>query len=188
MTRFLSKQQTDFFKDNFFEFGFAGKEPDRKSFEKIEKPAQLHYLADIYNWDDEIDVLDWIISSPVCDKGTALLIFWRAEPDYYTKFENEDEAGTDKEIYLLLRKIITNWQSGFYKKERFRFDPIAEEYDVDYRYPNEKWQIPDEMKKPTKGGRVYGIDDIQTGLTKGIKVWWVRQKLVLKGKKRRRKR
>ena len=188
MTRFLSKQQTDFIKDNFFESSFAGQEPDRKSFKKIETPSQLHYLAGIYNWDDGTEVLDWIISSPRCDKGTALLIFWRAEPDYYTKFDNELEADTDKEIYLLLRKIITNWQSGFYKKERFKFDPIAEGYNVDYRYPNEKWQIPDEMKKSTTGSSVYGLDDIQTGLMKGIKIWWVRQKLVLKGKKRRRKR
>ena len=188
MTRFLSKQQTDFIKDNFFELSFSGQEPDRKSFDKIETPAQLHYLANIYNWDDGAEVLDWIISSPRCDKGTALLLFWSAEPDYYTKFDNKSEADSDQEIYLLLRKIIANWQSGFYKQERFKFDSIAEGYDVDYRYPDEKWMIPDEMKKPTSGGNVYGIDDILTGLTKRIKIWWIRQKLALKGKKQRRKR
>lgn len=187
MTRFLSKQQTDFIKDHFFEFGFAGKEPDKEPFEKIETSAQLHYLADIYNWDDGAEVLDWIVSSSFCDKGTALLIFWRAEPDYYTKFENESEADTDKEIYLLLQEIIANWQSGFYTKEQFRFDPTEEGYDVDYRYPNEKWKIPNEMKRATKGGRIYGIDDIRNRLTKGFKVWWVRQKLSLRGKKRKRR-
>lgn len=188
MTQFLSERQTDFIKGSFFEFSLSGREPDRKSFDRIETPAQLHYLANIYNWDDGTEVLDWIVSSPKCDKGTALLIFWRAEPDYYTKFDNEVEADTDQEIYLLLRKVIAKWQSGFYKKKRFQFDPIAEGYDVDYRCPNEKWVIPDKMKKTTRGSSVYEIDDLRHRLTKEIKIWWVRQKLAFKGKKRRRKR
>jgi hypothetical protein len=116
------------------------------------------------------------------------LIFWRAEPDYYTKFENKSDADSDKEIYSLLRKIIANWQAGFYKEERFKFDSIAEGYDVDYKDPNEKWVIPDEMKKPIRGSSVYGLDDIKTSFMKGLKVWWVRQKLTLKAKKKKRRR
>ncbi|WP_158851848.1 DUF4274 domain-containing protein [Algibacter sp. L1A34] len=28
-------------------------------------------------------MLNWIIDSPKCNKGIALLIFWRAIPDFY---------------------------------------------------------------------------------------------------------
>lgn len=187
MIRFLSKQQTDFIKSNFLELSFVEREPSRQAFEKIETPAQLHYLADMYNWDDGTEVLDWIISSPACDKGTALLLFWRAEPDYYTRFNDESEADIHKETFSLLRKIVTKWQTGFFKKERFSYNPMAEGYDVEYRYPNEKWAIPHEMKQPTSGSIVIGVDDVQAVLVKGFKSWWVRLKRIVKSKKRRKK-
>ncbi len=59
--------------------------PDFKLFGKLNSTDQ-YYLAQHYNWDDGIEVLKWIIESRKCDKGTASLIFWASEPDWY--FEN----------------------------------------------------------------------------------------------------
>ncbi|RAK65854.1 DUF4274 domain-containing protein [Hymenobacter edaphi] len=89
---FLSKSRTDFIQTHFIGTAAKGMIPDLARFQQLRSAAELHYLADAYNWDDGVTVLDWVINSPTCDYGTALLIFWRAQPDFYTEFANEQEA------------------------------------------------------------------------------------------------
>lgn len=170
--------------DAFFEFSFEGKEPKSEDFKLLNTSSSMHFLADIYNWDDGEEVLDWIISNPKCDKGTALLIFWRAEPDDYTCFSNEKEADDEKGIFLMLKKIIDNFETGFYKRERICFDPEEEGYDLDYKDEDAKWAIPDFMKKRTKGIKVIYFPD----LVKLIKTWWVNYREMKKRQKNRKKR
>ncbi len=66
---------------NFFEFSFNDEYediiPDKNIFDSLTS-AEQYYLASIYNWDDGVIVLKWIIESPICDKGTAMKIFWMA--------------------------------------------------------------------------------------------------------------
>jgi len=153
----ITKKRFKFLEDNFFEFSFEGREPDRTIFDGIEKPEELHVIAWFHNWDDGAEVLNWIVNSPVCDSGTAKLIFWRSQPDYYTTFSSEEDAGSNADVYCLLRTIIQNFEDGFYKKHEIAYDPNTDEgapMDIDYRDPEEKWEIPSWMKVPVQGGDI----------------------------------
>jgi len=158
----IGTKKSKFIKDKFFEVSFRGGGDDKASrddFDKLTSSKDLHYLASIFNWDDDKDVLEWIINSPLCDKGTALLIFWRSQPDFYTRFDNEDEADYERETFRLVRNIVKNFHDGIYKKARIRFNPKSDEFDVNYVDSKAKWVIPDEMKKGIIGLPVISIED-----------------------------
>src|SRR6185437_93550 len=38
--------------------------------------AELHDFAEHFNYDDDLDMLGWVVSHPACDLGTALLAYW----------------------------------------------------------------------------------------------------------------
>ncbi len=44
----------------------------------LQSPFELHYLANWWNWGDgkTEEVMKAILSHPLCDRGTALLIYW----------------------------------------------------------------------------------------------------------------
>ena len=180
--KFLSSKKQKKIAEKFFEYSFSDKEPVESDFQLLDSAASMHFLADIYNWDDGEEVLDWIISNPKCDKGTALLIFWRAQPDDYTCYENEKEADYNSGVFLMLKKIIKNFETDFYKKEAIFCDPKNEVYDINYKDKNAKWNIPDFMKQPTKGGKVYYL----TSLTELYQKWMKEYKRK-RGRKRHRK-
>lgn len=99
-------------------------------------------------------MLRWIIDSPHCDRGTAALIFWRSQPEYYTQFTNDAEATWAADVYALLRRIILNWENGKYGHEQISYDPKTDQgapRNINERNPQEKWPIPDYLKLPTKG-------------------------------------
>lgn len=152
----VSEKRAKFLDENFFEFSFNEKTPDKSIFDAITEAVELHYIADKFNWDDGPEVLNWIVNSPICDKGTAKLIFWRAQPDHYTRFADPKEADHDADVYELLRDIIDNFENNFYKSERIFYDPRQDSAisDVDYINPNTKWTIPEHLKTPSKGRTV----------------------------------
>src|SRR5204863_4528922 len=119
-------------------------EPNKEFFDDISNPIEYHYIASIYNWDDGPKVLSWIINSSLCDKGTAKLIFWRSQPDYYTRFLNKEDAEWDGEVFQLVKTIIDNFQSDFYKTENIFYDPRQDPAtDVDSLDSKAKWAIPE---------------------------------------------
>ncbi len=147
----ISPKRAEILDNNFFEFSFNDKTPDKKLFDSITEPAELHYIADKYNWDDGPEVLAWIINNPICDIGTAKLIFWRAQPDDYTSYSSEEESSDG--VYTLLQNIITNFEKGFYKNEKILYDPLGDDGapDINNENPNPKWKIPDYLKTRGKG-------------------------------------
>ena len=138
---------------NFFEFSFEGRQPDRAVFDTIVNPVEYHLIAGNYNWDDGAEVLTWIIESPLCDKGTALMIFWRAQPDFYTQFLSVEEADYEAEVYQLVRAIMSKWEAGFYQTSHIAYDPTADPMagDIAAHHPKEKWSIPTYLKQPIVG-------------------------------------
>ncbi|WP_027078039.1 DUF4274 domain-containing protein [Maribacter antarcticus] len=152
-------------KKNFIEFSFKKDEDDNEEiipdFEKFKtlNSAEQYYLADNYNWDDGTIVLDWIIDSPKCDKGTASLIFWRAEPDFYFDFTIETIEEYEKPVWNLLQKIVGKFRENGFKNNRYKFDPIVEGYKTDWKTELDIWEIPAELKTTTKGKKpfVFGL-------------------------------
>ena len=93
-------------------------------FDSISDPEELHLFADGWNWDAGVEELDRVIEHPLCDRGTALLIYWRAKPGYYLKYP--DRAAVphlDLAVYDLLRKIEALTVEKKFAGYQFPFDP-----------------------------------------------------------------
>lgn len=140
-----------FIRDHFFEWSFEGKQPDMDALKSLSS-AEQYYLADIYNWDDGVELLQWIIASERCDKGTASLIFWRAAPDFYISRTSETIPDYEKEVFDLLKAIVSKFNSNALRRSRLKFDPGNRVQDIDWNRNYEEWgKIPSELRFPTKG-------------------------------------
>jgi hypothetical protein len=145
----LPRRRAKFIEDHFFQWSFNRPDdfpPNSKAFSELSHPAELHYLASIYNWDDGPEVLEWIVGSPLCSRSTANLIFWRAAPDYYLRFDLESAEGarpSERSVLFLLRKIVLRYRHGGYSGVDIEFDPDEEIEDIMTEDP--KWTIPDEV-------------------------------------------
>lgn len=142
-------------RQHFFEFSFDAEDdediiPDYEVFKKLSS-AEQYYLASIYNWDDGTVVLDWIIESPKCDLGTATMIFWMAEPDYYFDYSADTIDDWAKDVWNLLQKIITKIRNDEFKSSKFSFSPTKNGYDTNWESAVGIWELPNVLKKGTSG-------------------------------------
>jgi hypothetical protein len=86
--------------------------------------AQLHLYAEYFNWDDDCKPMFTVIWQPKCDLGTALMIYWKADPHFYCAYATRSEADEwMREVYDLLTEIEQKVEDGFYKRRRIAFDP-----------------------------------------------------------------
>lgn len=123
--------------------------PIFKKFETINSFEQF-FLAEIYNWDDGTEVLNWIINSNKCDKGTASLIFWRSAPDFYLDGDNKI-TDYEEETYDLLKLIIEKFKNNKFKSAKIKYNP-ENDFDIENYSENiKKWNLPSEMTKQTNG-------------------------------------
>lgn len=121
----------------------------------LQNPLELHAVASNWNWDDGCELLTWIVCNPICEKGTALLLYWRAGPRWFYQFSNRDEISKyELPIYDLIKEIETRYISGFYKESTIAFDPKNDEetdWTIAYSKINPKQEIPALMKIPISG-------------------------------------
>ncbi len=150
-------------KKNFIEFSFDDDIendeetiPDFKKFQTLNS-AEQYYLADNYNWDDGTIVLDWIINSSKCDKGTACLIFWRAEPDYYYDYTAETIESYQADVWHLLQKIVERFNKNDFKASKFEFIPTKEGYKTDWEIKLDIWKFSTELNNGIKGKKPFGF-------------------------------
>jgi hypothetical protein len=153
----LTLSRADFIHKHFLEWSFGrplDQLPDRDKFEMLTHPAELHYLAYIYNWDDGPVVMEWIVDSPLCSKATANLIFWLVRPDYYTRYDlnavNEtDDYDDDLEVLRVLRKILEKHKKDDFHGCQIAFDPEDELEELMERRP--KWTVPPALYEKLEG-------------------------------------
>ncbi|MDR2925564.1 MAG: DUF4274 domain-containing protein [Azoarcus sp.] len=124
-------------------------EPDKDIFNKLTTSEELHYIAENHNWDNGIIILEWIIENKLCSEATALMIFWRAQPYDYTKYNYNAKSikYIDIDIFNLIKVIIKNYENGFYKKTSIKYDPKEDMP----KYEN----IPEIMFEETNGEEPY---------------------------------
>ena len=155
----LSQDQIDFIEENFFEYSFENEDelPDKTLFDQLSHPAELFYLAHIYNWDDGTDVLQWIVDSPLCSKATASLIFWRSQPDYYRRYTlagDSNVALNDGEVLSLLHSIIQKYENDDFCSIAIAFDPEPELESLTAKDP--KWEVPEALFNKLEGIEIHG--------------------------------
>lgn len=152
----IKPRRVNFIRDNFFKFSFEDEDsedeviPDFNA-SKTLNSAEQYFLASQYNWDNGTIVLDWIIDSPICDKGTATLIFWTAEPDYYFDYNEETIDEWARDVWKLLQKIISKMNKGDFTKSIYGFNPSRNGYETEWESAKGIWLLPNDLKKGVKG-------------------------------------
>jgi len=66
-----------------------------------------------------------VIGHPLCDRGTALLVYWRGAPGFYAQFADRSETRNPDQSnhYGLLREIEHRIIAGHFCTHRFHYDP-----------------------------------------------------------------
>jgi hypothetical protein len=142
----VSPARAEFIRAHFFEWSSGRAEdyvPDRALFLTLAHPAELHYLASIYNWDDGELVLGWVLESELCTRATANLIFWRAAPDWYLRCDLEDEStcpAYNLAGFRVLRRVLQKYRANSFSAYPIRFDPKNEIEEVCEKKP--LWTFP----------------------------------------------
>src|SRR5437868_6949980 len=90
----------------------------RRALARLGSPEELYQLAWNWNWDDGCAVPRWIIRHPLCDRGTALRVYWTAAPGWYRQYSDrhEMEVGRSYELdgYDLVKEIEERLLAGAY--------------------------------------------------------------------------
>ena len=88
-------------------------------------PHKLHELADNINFDffDEQVFFD-ITRNPVCDAGTALMIYWKAGPEWFFQYESRKGLHeVDAGMFDLIEEIERRYLNDEFKTRKIPFDP-----------------------------------------------------------------
>lgn len=102
--------------------------PFREFLASVTDPAELHLFAQRFNWDGDVDDLRRVVRHPLCDLGTALLIYWRGQPGFYLEYADRNAVPAfAREVYDLLREIEGMVAAGRFKAATQPFDPANDE-------------------------------------------------------------
>ena len=80
-------------------------------------PDEWHRWAIGLNWDYGTELFEWIVAQPNCDRGTALSVYYGAQPDFYAQYASVEEAGDagNPDNVALLVRICEMWGKGAYQ-------------------------------------------------------------------------
>lgn len=121
----------------------------------LESAEELHYCAWNYNWDDGLAMLWQIIAHPLCDWGTALLIYWRADPGWLHDPRPSRTAALLEEtgVHALLREIEAKLLRGHFTPT-IAFDPTndaGQNLVLEYDGPPAPATVPAPLREPSPG-------------------------------------
>ena len=120
----------------------------RQFFETITDAEELHLFADDFNWDTGVEELRRVIRHPLCDRGTAFLIYWRGSPGWYARYSDRSQTDNPDDAihYDLLLEIEQKIIGGRFHSYRFRYDPKNDRgHDMTEVHSKAKRPIPPEM-------------------------------------------
>lgn len=148
------------------DFDWENVEIDENEFVELEKQLIINYLkknspkerqllAIDWNFDNSKEVIKWIAEQSDTDKGTALFLYWYMDPQFFKKYENRKECAEEGswalEDFDIVETLEKNYISGYYKNQKYAFDPKNDPYNSDYDWTEEvgveemKREIPKEM-------------------------------------------
>jgi hypothetical protein len=130
---------------------------------KIESSEELHQFAGHFNSDGGVDVLRKVINHRLCDKGTALMVYFLLRPGYYYRQleRNKPFMPDQQDAFNLLAEIEEKCQKNAFSSSIINFDPHdSRGQDLlkeDSANPGNRL-IPEIMKTPTQGKKVEFIE------------------------------
>ncbi len=116
---------------------------------RIESPAELHALAQQINWDGGFDGLNAVLQHPLCDRGTALMIYWLGEPTYFADFASDDDVpDVSQPLKQFLNRVETQLINKQFKSNTICFDPMADLNVIQRGKIENIDSIPSALKRP----------------------------------------
>lgn len=114
-------------------------------------PEELHAFADTWNWDGGFSPLQVLLDNPSCEAGTALLIYWKAAPEFYRQFHDREAvalAKADVQSFDFLIGIETRYVAGEFPVGVVSFDPNRPEDCGGYKYVGTYDDMKDKFVRP----------------------------------------
>ncbi len=116
---------------------------------RIESSAELHALAQQINWDGGFDELNAVLEHPLCDRGTALMVYWLGEPTYFADFASDDDVPpVNQPLKQFLNRVENQLMTEHFKSNTICFDPMADLNVVQRRKIENIASIPSALKRP----------------------------------------
>ncbi len=115
----------------------------------------LYRRAQTHNWEEGFRFLRNILEHQNCDKGTALMMYWNSNPEYFTRYESEEDAQSwERANYRFLKLIEEKYPK--IDIEVITYDPHEDEKVGLYNKEFEpKQKLPDAMYQKTNGNRYF---------------------------------
>ena len=125
------------------DFDWENVEIDEDEFDELETaliidylkkntPKERQLLAIDWNFDNSKEVIKWIAEQPDTDKGTALFLYWYMNPQFFKKYKDREECEEEDswilEDFDVVETLEKNYISGFYKNQKYAFDPKNDVY------------------------------------------------------------
>ena len=112
------------------------------------KAEELHLFVDMFNWDGGIEELKLVAKNPSCDVATALMMFWRGQPQEYIGVV--DVPGYMPDYKGFLEGIQEKVVRGEYRGGACSYDPMEELGEDIIRYipPIAQEMIPGRLGPP----------------------------------------
>ena len=93
-------------------------------FASVRSAEELHLFAEGFNWDCGPCELRQVVTHPLCDLGTALLVYWRGQPTEFQQYAARERVPEDDlELYDFLCEIEARVLSGRYPRRLISYDP-----------------------------------------------------------------
>jgi hypothetical protein len=79
-------------------------------------PDEWHRWAVGLNWGYGTELFEWIVAQPNCDRGTALSVYYGAQPGWYAQYATVEEAldAGNPDVVDLMTNICEMWGKGAY--------------------------------------------------------------------------
>ena len=93
---------------------------------QISSPAELHAFAYDFNWDCGVEELRAVLEHPLCDRGTALMIYWLGDPMYFADFSTADDVpDVNRDGYRFIKFVESQLVADRFTSNEIRFDPMV---------------------------------------------------------------
>jgi Domain of unknown function (DUF4274) len=97
---------------------------------EVQSSEELHEFVDRWNWDGGTEPVRRALAHPLCDRGTALLVYWRIDPIFYLKPEQHTRSKVKANLWPdavvhwdILREIERRLVANDFHSARVPFDP-----------------------------------------------------------------
>jgi Domain of unknown function (DUF4274) len=128
-------------------------------------PGDWHRSALTYNWDNSLKPLMWIVSQAECDRGTAITLYHRGQPEFFARYETlsklEAECAHEMEAVELLMSIANRWAARGYTEYGFKPDLSFAKIDLNARPP---WPVSANLADPAIQGEDLSLSGFAEGL------------------------